>query len=56
MDEKKLFKELENLKKLLMLSSLKAGASTGEIRGVLKISGKAFNKLVPARRLKKKGK
>jgi len=55
MDEKKLFKELENLKKLLMLSSLKSGASANEIRNTLKINGKVFKKLLPIKKLKKKG-
>jgi len=48
-DQRKLLKELEDTKKLLILHLVKSGASSGEIRAVLRISGKEFNRLFPLR-------
>jgi hypothetical protein len=52
-DQMKILKELENTKKLLILHLVKSGASGREIRAVLRISGREFNKLFPLRKVKK---
>jgi hypothetical protein len=52
-DQKRLLKELEDTKKLLILHLVKSGASGGEIRAVLRISGAELNRLLPLRKVDK---
>jgi hypothetical protein len=42
-------KNLEDIKKLIILYLLKSGSSSREIRDILKMSGSDFNKLIPLR-------
>lgn len=42
-----LTKEIEDIKKLLILHLVKSGASKNEIRTLLNISGDVINKLIP---------
>ena len=46
-------KELENIKRLLILLLVKLGASSPEIGGALGIDESAVRRLVPARKVKK---
>ena len=52
-DQRKLLKELEDTKKLLILHLVESGASGREIRAVLRISGREFNRLFPLRKVNK---
>jgi len=47
-----LMKEFENIKKLLILHLIKSGATSREIRNILKISGKKIKELIPIKNIK----
>jgi arsenate reductase-like glutaredoxin family protein len=51
-ESRKLLKEIENIKKLFILHLVKSGATSSEIRSILKVSGKDFRKLLPQKRIK----
>ena len=53
MSEEKISKELENIKKLLILHLIKSGATPREIRNILKMSGTNFKKIVKTKNLRK---
>ncbi len=54
MDEKKILKEIRDIKKLLVLYLVGKGTSPRDIRNALKISGTIFKKEFQTRRIKKK--
>ena len=48
-------KELENIKRLLILMLLKAGASQGEVARALQMDQGNFSRLFPSRKVKRFG-
>jgi len=52
MKENEILKELQDIKKLFILHLVKSGATTREIRNILKISGTNFKKLLPIKKVK----
>lgn len=51
-NEEKIEKELEIIKKLLILHILKSGATPNEIRNILKMSGEKIRELIPIKNMK----
>ena len=53
MSDDKILKEIDYIKKLLILHLLKSGASTGEVRKILKMGGSRFSEFMPVKKPKK---
>lgn len=53
MKDESILKELEAIKKLLILHLVKSGSTPNEIRNILKMSGATFNKIVKTKNLRK---